>query len=67
MLVTMLHFYQVSILTLQGIEAESAARVFPLSALTRVLTMPLVGRMFDRFHTRFVFVAGLLVVAGAVG
>jgi len=57
----------VSILTLQGIEAESAARVFPLSALTRVLTMPLVGRMFDRFHTRFVFVAGLLVVAGAVG
>ena len=31
-----------------------------------VLTMPLVGRMFDRFRTRFVFAAGLLVVAAAL-
>ena len=66
MLVTTLHFYQVSILTLQGIDAAIAARVFPVSALTMVLTMPLVGRMFDRFRTRFVFAAGLLVVAAAL-
>lgn len=31
-----------------------------------VLTMALVGRMFDRFRTRFVFAPGLLVVAAAL-
>jgi MFS family permease len=66
MLVTTLHFYQVSILTAQGVAADVAARVFPVSALTMVLTMPLVGRMFDRFRTRFVFAAGLVVLAAAL-
>ena len=66
MLVTTLHFYQVSILTAQDVAAEIAARVFPVSALTMVLTMPLVGRMFDRFRTRYVFAAGLVVMAAAL-
>lgn len=66
MLVTTLHFYQVSILTAQGLDAATAARVFPVSALAMVLTMPLVGRAFDRFRTRLVFAAGLLVLAGAL-
>lgn len=66
MLVTTLHFYQVSILTAQGVEAEIAARVFPVSALTMVLTMPLVGRMFDRFRTRYVLAAGLVVMGAAL-
>jgi MFS family permease len=66
MLVTTLHFYQVSILTAQGVAAEIAARVFPVSALVLALTMPLVGRMFDRVRTRYVFAAGLLVMAAAL-
>jgi len=66
MLVTTLHFYQVSILTAQDVAAEIAARVFPVSALTLVLTMPLVGKMFDHFRTRYVFAAGLVVMAAAL-
>ena len=65
-LVTTLHFYQVSILTAQGVSAAIAARVFPVSALTMVVAMPLVGRLFDRFRTRFVFAAGLCVLAASL-
>ncbi len=66
MLVTALHFYQVTILKSQGVAAEVAARVFPISALTMVVTMPFVGRLLDRFPTRHVFAGGLLVMAGAL-
>ena len=66
MLVTTLHFYQVSILTAQGISAELAARVFTVSAVTMVVTMPVVGRLFDRFRTRYVFALGLLVTAASL-
>ena len=66
MLVTTLHFYQVSILRSQDIAVEVAARVFPVSALTMMLCMPLVGRAFDRMRTRFVFGTGLLVTAAAL-
>ena len=65
-LVTTLHFYQVSILTAQGVSAEIAARVFPVSALTMVVAMPIVGRMFDRFRTRFVFATGLCVLSATL-
>jgi MFS family permease len=63
MLVTTLHFYQVSILTSQGLAAGIASRAFPVSALTMVVAMPLVGHMFDRVRTRFVFAGGLAVMA----
>jgi len=66
MLVTTLHFYQVSILRAQGVSAEIAARVFPVSAVTMMLAMPFVGRSFDRFRTRRVFAAGLLVTSAAL-
>jgi MFS family permease len=66
MLVTTLHFYQVSILRSQGVTAEIAARVFPVSALTMMLAMPFVGRSFDRFRTRRVFATGLLVTSAAL-
>lgn len=66
MLVTTLHFYQVSILRTQGVSAEIAARVFPVSAVTMMLAMPFVGRAFDRFRTRRVFAAGLLVTSAAL-
>lgn len=66
MLVTTLHFYQVSILTAQGVHASIAARVFPVSALVLAVSMPLVGRLFDLVRTRYVFAAGLVVMAAAL-
>jgi MFS family permease len=66
MLVTTLHFYQVSVLTAQGVSTEVAARVFTVSAFAMVAAMPLVGWLFDRVRTRFVFALGLLVTAGSL-
>ncbi len=63
MLVTTLHFYQVSVLTAQGVSTEVAARVFTVSAVAMVAAMPLVGRLFDRVRTRYVIALGLLVTA----
>ena len=63
MLVTTLHFYQVSILTAQGVSADVAARAFTVSAVAMVITMPFVGRLFDSVRTRYVFAAGLLITA----
>jgi MFS family permease len=66
MLITTLHFYQVSILTNQGIATETAARAFTVSAVMMVVAMPLVGRAFDTFRTRYVFATTLLVNAAAL-
>ncbi len=66
MLVTTLHFYQVSILTAQGVSTEVAARVFTVSAVAMVAAMPLVGRLFDRVRTRYVFALGLLITTASL-
>jgi MFS family permease len=63
MLVTTLHFHQVAIMTQQGVGADVASWLFPVSALTMVIAMPLVGRTFDRVRTRYVFAGGLVVTA----
>jgi len=63
MLVTTLHFYQVTIFTARGLDAGVAARLFPISAVVMVLTMPLVGRLLDRLRTRFAFALALVVQA----
>ena len=61
MLVTTLHFYQVTILTNQGITTEFAASLFTVSALAMVVFMPLVGKFFDNFPTKYVLATGLLI------
>jgi MFS family permease len=63
MLVTTLHFWQVTVMTQQGVDTETAARAFAISAVAMAVAMPIVGRMFDRFRTRYVFATGLLVTA----
>jgi MFS family permease len=63
MLVTTLHFYQVTIFTARGLDPAAAARLFPISAAVMVLTMPLVGRLLDRLRTRFAFALALIVQA----
>ena len=66
MLVTSLHFFQVSILTTQGLDEATAARIFPISALIMIITIPLVGRALDRFPTNRVFVFGLIVMVASL-
>ncbi|MDB4239066.1 MFS transporter [Alphaproteobacteria bacterium] len=59
MLVTTLHFYQVTILTSQGITTEFAAGIFSVSAIAMVLFMPFVGKLFDNYPTKYVLALGL--------
>ena len=66
MLVTSLHFYQVSIFEAQGLSKQIAAWMFPVSALTMVVTMPLVGLMLDRFRTEYIFAGALVVMSAAL-
>jgi len=65
-LVTTLHYHQFNILTGQGIDADWATNAFTISAITMVLTMPLVGRACDSIRTRYVLAAGLAVQATAL-
>jgi MFS family permease len=62
MLVTALHFYQVSILEAHGLTAQTASRLFAISAMTMVAMMPVIGRMLDRFRTEWMFAGGLVVM-----
>ncbi len=65
-LVTTLHFHNVTVMTMQGLDPAWATSAFTIAAVTMVFMMPLVGRAFDRFRTRFVFAAGLVVQAAAL-
>ncbi len=66
MLVTGLFFHQVSIFESLGLSPQVAARVFPVSALSMVLAMPLIGRLLDRLPTRPLFAAAMLTLAAAM-
>lgn len=66
MLVTTLHFYQISILESQGVARSTAASVFPVSALAMALAMPVVGMLFDQVRTRLVFGLSLIVLASCL-
>ncbi|MFT7576068.1 MAG: MFS family permease [Alphaproteobacteria bacterium] len=63
MLITSLHFWQVEVLTSQGISTEFAAQAFTISAISMVVAMPVVGRLFDRIRTRYVLALALLITA----
>ena len=63
MLVTTLHFFQVSIFSDQGLDTEVATVAFAVSAVTMIAMMPTLGRMLDRFPTERMFAGGLLALA----
>ena len=65
-LVTALHFHNVTVMTMQGLDPAWATSAFTIAAVAMVVAMPLVGRSFDRFRTRWVFAAGLVVQAAAL-
>ena len=60
-LVTSLHFHQVNIFKFQGIAPEWATNSFVITSISMVVLMPLVGRGCDRFRTRYMLAAGLVV------
>ena len=62
-LVTTLHFHQYNIMQAQGLSAGAATTGFWVSAVSMVVLMPVVGRCFDRFRTRYMFAAALVVQA----
>lgn len=66
MLVTALFFYQVSIFQTQGLSEQIAARIFPISAITMVCCMPVFGRMLDRYPTKPLFAAAMLLMTGSL-
>jgi MFS family permease len=66
MLVTVLHFYQVTVFEENGFSARTASLAFTVSALTMAATMPLVGRLLDRLPTRYVFSMALVTMAAAL-
>jgi len=66
MLVTALHFFQVSILVAHGLNRSLAARVFTIAAVTMVVAMPLYGRLLDAVESRYMFALGLAIQALAL-
>ena len=66
MLVTALHFFQVSIFEHQGLTPSIAAWMFPLSAIIAVLTQPIVGRCLDKFPTPRVITMSLATLCAAL-
>jgi MFS family permease len=66
MLVTGLFFHQVSIFRSAGLSPQMAAWVFPISAITMVLAMPVFGRLLDRMPTKPMFAAAMLTMTAAM-
>jgi MFS family permease len=66
MLVTGMFFHQVSVFSLQGIGAQTAARAFSISAVVMVITMPVFGYLLDRLPTRPMFASALLIMSAAL-
>ncbi len=66
MLVTGLFFHQVSIFRSAGLSPQMAAWVFPISAVTMVLAMPVFGRLLDRVPTKPMFASAMLTMTAAM-
>ncbi len=65
-LVTVLQFFQVTILNHGGLESHVAAQMYTISAVTMIIAMPLVGRLFDHIKTRYAIGIALCVNAVAL-
>lgn len=66
MLVTGMFFHQVSVFSLQGLSAQTAARAFAIAAVVMVITMPVFGYLLDRLPTRRMFASALLIMSAAL-
>ncbi len=66
MLVTGMFFHQVSVFSLQGLDAQTAVRAFAISAVAMVITMPAFGYLLDRLPTRPMFACALLIMSASL-
>jgi len=66
MLVTGMFFHQVSVFSLQGLDAQTAVRAFSISAVVMVITMPAFGYLLDRLPTRPMFASALLIMSASL-
>jgi MFS family permease len=66
MLVTGLFFHQVSIFESAGLGPQIAAWVFPISAVSMVLAMPVFGRLLDLLPTKPMFACAMLTMTAAM-
>ena len=66
MLITGMFFHQVSVFSLQGLDAQIAVRAFAISAVVMVITMPVFGYLLDRLPTRPVFASALLIMSASL-
>jgi len=66
MLLTGMFFHQVSVFSLQGLDAQVAVRAFAISAVVMVITMPVFGYLLDRLPTRPVFASALLIMSASL-
>ena len=62
-LVTSLHVENKGILSKHGLDPQTATLMFTVSGIMAALTMPIIGRMLDRFQTHLMFAGGLLVMS----
>jgi len=63
MLITGLIFHQISYFEGQGLDAQSAANIFPILAVSMVLFTVLYGQLLDRFKTNYVVATGIFTMA----
>ena len=66
LLMTGLFFHQVAIFQLRGLDTHVATRVFAMTAITSVVSAPVLGRIMDRAPSRLVFAGALCVMAAAL-
>ncbi len=66
MLVTGMFFHQVSVFSLQGLDAQTATRAFSISAVVMVISMPVFGYLLDRLPTRPMFASALLIMSASL-
>ncbi len=65
-LVTSLHYHQVNIFEFQKMDPSWATNSFIITSVSMVFFMPAVGWCCDRFRTRFMLAAGLVVQSVAL-
>jgi MFS family permease len=66
MLVTGIFFHQLSVFETQGLDARIAKLVYPISAVSMVASMPVLGWFLDRFSSQRVFAGALLTMSGSL-
>lgn len=65
-LVTALFLYQVDIFTRNGLSAELATTMLSITAITMVVSVPMIGRVLDRFRPERIFAVALAVMSAAL-